>query len=351
MKKLIVIAIFPWLTALFGQKALAQTEINSTTVTTTKDGKKETQEIVIRKNGEKDVNLQIQITGGSVIVNGKPLVEFKDDQVSIKNKNIIIRGDSFNFKDFNFDEFANMGRVVQGFRMGDSKAILGVFTEPVENGVKITSLNKNGAAEKAGLQVDDVITKVNKTAIGTTESLSNIISSFKPNDEVTVYYKRGKSKEKSVKATLQKRESSDVRNMTITAPNGNFKSFSFPTPPTPPTPPTYDDFYNFRGFNGNNGSITITAKQNLGIKVQDTEEENGVTILEVNENSPAATAGILKNDVLIEFNNQPVKNTDDARKLMRDNANLNAYPVKVKRAGKEMVLNVKIPKKLKTTNL
>lgn len=352
MKKLIVLAIFPWLSALFGQSAFAQTESSTATITTTtKDGNKETQEIVIRKKGEKDINLQIQITGDKVLINGKPLTDFKDEEVTIKNKKIIIDGKpfNFNFNDINFDDLANTGRIVKGLRVSESKAILGVYTEAVDKGAKITSLTKDGAAEKAGLKVDDIITKVNKTSVTSTESLSEIISALKPNDEVTVYYKRASSKEKSVKAKLQKRTDSEARSLTLTGPRGEFKSFSFPTPPTPFNP---DDILSVQGFRNGGGSVyNISTKQKLGIKVQDTEEENGVTILEVDEKSPAATAGILKNDLLVEFNNKPVKNTDDARKLMQENANNNAYPIKVKREGKEVVLNVKIPKKLKTTSL
>ena len=53
--------------------------------------KKETQEIVIRNKGGKDLNLKIEINGDKITVNGKPLEEFKDDQVIINNRKIIIR--------------------------------------------------------------------------------------------------------------------------------------------------------------------------------------------------------------------------------------------------------------------
>ncbi len=57
MKKLIIAAIFPWFATLFGQKALAQDTPKAS------DTKKETQEIVVRKKGDKDITLNFQITG------------------------------------------------------------------------------------------------------------------------------------------------------------------------------------------------------------------------------------------------------------------------------------------------
>ena len=54
-------------------------------------GKKETQEIIIRKKGEKDSKITVEIKGDKITINGKPLSEYKDDEVTINKRNIIIR--------------------------------------------------------------------------------------------------------------------------------------------------------------------------------------------------------------------------------------------------------------------
>src|SRR5689334_1082203 len=129
MKKLITAAIFPWLMAIFGQKAMAQDTPKVT------DEKKETQEIVIRKKGDKDITLNLQITGDKVIVNGKPLIEFSDDAITINKKRIVVTDNShFNIDldGMNFDDLLaenNKDIVVRGFKSNSSKAYLGVYTD------------------------------------------------------------------------------------------------------------------------------------------------------------------------------------------------------------------------------
>jgi serine protease Do len=41
--------------------------------------KTETQEIIIRNKGDKELNLKLEINGDNITVNGKPLDEFKND--------------------------------------------------------------------------------------------------------------------------------------------------------------------------------------------------------------------------------------------------------------------------------
>jgi S1-C subfamily serine protease len=54
-----------------------------------------------------------------------------------------------------------MVRSFDGSGVGASnKAFLGVTSEMVEQGAKITGITKASAAEKAGLQIGDIITKI-----------------------------------------------------------------------------------------------------------------------------------------------------------------------------------------------
>ena len=56
-----------------------------------KTEKKETQEIIIRKKGDKDTKLTLEITTDKVIINGKPIAEFNEDGITINNRKIIVR--------------------------------------------------------------------------------------------------------------------------------------------------------------------------------------------------------------------------------------------------------------------
>ncbi|MFD9504899.1 S1C family serine protease [Streptomyces sp. NPDC060035] len=68
-------------------------------------------------------------------------------------------------------------------------------------GVAVVSLEKGGAAEKAGLRAGDIITAIDDTPITTITSLSEALAGDKPGEQVTVTYSRSDSKRKA-EATL-----------------------------------------------------------------------------------------------------------------------------------------------------
>jgi serine protease Do len=376
MKKNITLTVLGWLFAsLFGQDLFAQNErIEKEEVIIQKKGdspiQKETQEIIIRKKGDKDTKITLDISGGKVLINGKPMAEFSEDGITINNRKMIIRDGSKITMDFNDDrtrmlddktrmndDRARMNDDLEGLEGMDfnnfgegekTKSFLGVGTEKDKDGAKITMVEKGSPAEKAGLQKDDIIYKVDDKKIDGMQALSETISTIKVGDEVKVYFLRD-GKKKDVKATLAARKNSSAINRIyrFEMPNGKSRSFSFPTPPTPPTPPQFDMNGNF-----DFGEVFADASRpKLGIKIQDTEDGNGVKILEVEQGSASATAGLLKDDIVTEIGGVKVKNTDDAREQLHENADKSTYTMKAKRNGKEMDFSIKIPKKLKTAEL
>lgn len=70
-------------------------------------------------------------------------------------------------------------------------------------GVFISKIESNSAAEKAGLQVSDIITAIDNTAVADIETLSKEISKHKSNDKVTFTIIRNGSQQMTVTATLQ----------------------------------------------------------------------------------------------------------------------------------------------------
>lgn len=349
MKK-IMIAFLPWLFTAFGYKALAQEDVKKT------DDKKETQEIIIRKNGDKDANLTIQISGDKVTINGKPLVEFKDDGITINKRNMIIRngGDDILFGN-GFDGFDKLENLSWDDENGKNSAFLGVTTEKDDKGAKITDVTEESAASKAGLKENDIIIKVGDEKIDGPESLSKAITAKKPTNEVKVYYLRD-GKEKSVKATLQERKHFSGM-LSYTSPDGSYKTLTIPparaySDRLRSYGQAYDNFNSTvpgdYSFNFNN---SFPRQKKLGLRIQDTEEEHGVKVLDVEENSAAATAGVKKDDIITEVGGVKVTNTDEVREQLMENAEKSSYNIKAKRNGNEMSFDIKIPKKLKTANL
>lgn len=336
IQKIALLAFLPCLLAGFNNRVQAQEK-------KAPDTKSETQEIIIRKKGDKDAVLKLEFTDDKVMVNGKPLVEFNNDEISINNRKIVINGkklerdlseafDAFNF--FNDDDFS-------GNAQSFSKAFLGVSTEADDNGAKIISVTENSAASLAGLQADDVITKIDDTQIDGPQALSKAILAHKPNDKIKVTYKR-KGKTKSTEARLL---SAPVnRTFSFSTPDRNFRSFTVPGRPINPRDFNFNFDENVEGF-------SFKKAQKLGIKISDIETGKGVKVVSVEEESLAAKAGLQAGDILISLNNEPIDNTDDARMVMHNNRLLETYPATVKRANKEMTFTIKVPKEIKTIDL
>lgn len=325
-----------------------------------KKQKKETQEIVIRQNGDKEIKLKVEIDGDNITINGKPMSEFKDKDITInKRKMIIADGDNVMSWNFNSDgndwekwgeTFGeNFSRNFNGNWDDEAEsdgAFLGVTTENDKEGAKITGVTKGSAAEKAGLLKDDIITKVDEEKISGPEVLSDVIGFKKPSDEVKVTYKRN-GKSKTITATLGKRKEKRKQALRGTSP----RVFSFRTPGSPALP-------NMEGLNNDLSELQDNAlfyafpgRKKIGLKIQDTEEGNGVQVMNVEDSSAAATAGLKKDDIITEINGKKITNTDEAREELFPDEDKRSYKIKATRGGTEMTFDVKIPRKLKTANL
>jgi serine protease Do len=76
-------------------------------------------------------------------------------------------------------------------RRSTGSGFLGIIVAPVKNGVKITDIMPDSAAEKAGFEVDDIIVSVGKSRVTDHESLHNSLRNSKPGSTVRVLVKRG----------------------------------------------------------------------------------------------------------------------------------------------------------------
>jgi serine protease Do len=318
-------------------------------------GKKDVQEIIIRKKGEKDTRIVVEIKGDNITINGKPLSEYKDDEITINRRNMIIRDGqgktrmTFTPEDFGGLNFWN--------DHDGSGAFLGVTTNEVDDekakGAKITNVTKESAAEKAGLKNGDIITKINDKKVEGPESLSDVVTSFKPKDEVTVYYMR-EGVAGSAKATLGERKTAMA--YSFSGPDGTSRAFTIPrvegVPNVAEVPRVWSPGGdNFEFLNDNTFNYAFPRQQKLGLKIQDTQDGNGVKVLDVDKDSPADKAGLKKDDIVTEIGGKKVSNTDEVRERLHDNMEKSAYTIKVTRNGNTMSFDIKIEKKLKTANL
>jgi S1-C subfamily serine protease len=85
------------------------------------------------------------------------------------------------------------------------KPFLGVSTSDTSDGVLIGGITSGSGAEKAGLQVDDVIIAVDGASVTTGQQLGDVILSHKPGDQLRVTVIRSGS-QRTVIATLGSRQ-------------------------------------------------------------------------------------------------------------------------------------------------
>ena len=295
-------------------------------------------EIVIRKNGEKDVKVTVEMKGNDVLINGKPLSEFKDEDITVMKRKKITRrgndffigprsgGDSF----FNYDNNSE-----------ETVPFLGVTTDKNEKGAKVAEVSKGSAAEKAGLKEGDIITKIDDKKIEDPEDLTDAVKSYKPKDEVKIYYER-KGKLNTAKAVLGERKTAAKafyfnNNEFPKMDQKAFKDFNFHMPPMDIRP-------------GQPFKFWMDQHKKLGLRIEDVEGDAGAKITNVEEGSVAEKAGLKKDDIITEIDGKKVKDVEETRDAVSEN-DKTSYTIKAKRNGTDMNFDIKIPKKTNSSDL
>lgn len=302
--------------------------------------KKDVEEIVIiRKNDSKE-KVVVEINGDKITVNGKPIEELKDGDVSVRRSKI---KDTWAFADglragqgFNLDHNGTYN--FRTLSVDSNRAMLGVTTETADNGVKVEEVTKGSAAEKAGLKENDVITKVGDKKIETSDDLTAAIKKQKPGDKLDVTYLRD-GKEQKATAELGRWKGA---NLFTTGQNFkmNFDDMKFDNimPRTPSYPRVAQGY-------------SRSGAPKLGLSVQDTDDGKGVKVLEVDAESNAAKAGLKENDIITEIDGKAVNGADEVAKIVRESKDKISLMLKLQRSGKTQNIELKIPRKLKTADL
>lgn len=279
--------------------------------------KNDLQTIVITRKNISDDKLVIEVEGNKVKVNGKDLKDNKD--ISVHVNTMKGRGAYVYNSDGNFNNFSL-------FNEDENRAMLGVNTQDDDKGAEIESVTDESAADKAGLKKGDVITMIGDKKIEDADDVTQAIRGKKPGDKVSITYLRdGKEQKTTTELTKWK----GIRMNAMSLPrienlNGNW---SMPQ------------------------SVVVFGRPRMGLSIQDTEDGVGVKVLDVDDESAAAKAGIKKDDVIVGVDDVDVKSTDDVVRATRPKADKFTYNFKVKRGGATQNIEVKLPRKLKTADL
>lgn len=207
-------------------------------------------------------------------------------------------------------------------------------------GVAVEKVMEDSPAAAAGIQDKDVIVRVNGEEITSARKLTRLIAEIAPDHQVSLTVLRN-GREKDIKATLGKRESSQFE-------NGNF-SVAIPEIDKLKLEKELKELPELKELkklkelkelqkgdgpmifgmpNGDGRNFTWKAgeRRQIGISVypltkqlsENMGVESGVMINNVREDSPAAKAGLKAGDIIVEAGGKAVKNNFDLMRVIND---------------------------------
>ena len=319
--------------------------------------------VIIRQKGKKSAKITVELNGGDVRVNGKPISEFKDKNVSVSRIQpgaLTITTDDdadvsmFRERGMNQGQLDNLQlsldkqqrdvelSVEQAMRaqkmavdLQNRKLSMKLFNEAYlgvgskksgEDGALVFEISSPSPAEKAGLKKGDVITKVDGKTIHNPDDLFKLIHEYKPGDKVKVTCKRD-GKEVTVTAELEKSK----------AGQGYSYNYKFRSP----------DTQGYRGWNRDE----FDEQPKLGLKAQDNDDGKGVGVIDVVAGSAAGKAGLKKGDNILRFDGDDVNSAEDLADHVRDARGKAKVYVSIVRDGKEQDIELHVPHKLRTEEL
>ncbi len=361
---------------------------DSTKLTVTIDRDKNT-----KVKTDVDVNMTVVVDGNKVTINGKEVDE-NDPRLSIEGKGnkrvilkkldknlnglgntetkrprIIVDGKPLNNEDLhkglelsddiiiNDDGDDNFDMVIPN-QAKTNEAFLGVVTEATEQGAKINQVSDESPAAKAGLKEGDIITKVNDIKIDGPAALYEAVGKSKPEDKVTISYIRAGKTNTLVASLAKNKNTMQYYNFSSPerpgAPSFDMSPRQYFDPNTRKLQPSPRGFsFTIPNFPGMEDMriAGVENKPKLGISIEDLETGEGVNITSVNENSPAAKGGLKENDIIVQVNDQKIKDVDALKPIIKEAKEGSSFTFQVKRNKELKTIVVKLPKKLKTADL
>ncbi|MCB1025756.1 MAG: PDZ domain-containing protein, partial [Acidobacteria bacterium] len=192
-------------------------------------------------------------------------------------------------------------------------------------GVLVSNVQKDSAAEKAGIKRGDVIISINDEMIEDGNTLRNKVAGTQPGTEIGLKILRD-GKEISVKAKLGEFESNPA------GADENGRNVA-------PQDRSDEDVQN-----GKLGLSLQPLTPDIAKRLDIPSEVKGVIVTSVDPNSPAAEEGIRQGDVVVEVNRKLVSTLSDVRAALEKSGDGPALLL-ISRGGQTVFISVKPLKK------
>ena len=204
-------------------------------------------------------------------------------------------------------QLKTVGRVIRG-RIGVviqplTKELADSFGLAKTQGALVSSVEKGGPAEKAGVEPGDVILRFDGKPVSSSEDLPRMVGGTKPGSRATLQVWRNKATRDLPVVVAELQED---------------RSGQKPRATKPTTP----------------GVFGMTLSELTDAQRKELKVEHGVLVTEVQ--GAAARAGIRKGDVITAVNNQDVKSVEHLRELMGQAEKGRIVALLVRRAGNSL---------------
>ena len=280
-------------------------------------------------------SMMVHVDGESVIINGMPLEEFRDRSGKNMEVRVFKTGPDAERREIRIE---NMRR-----------AFLGVATEQTESGALVKEVVAGSPAEKAGLLVNDRITRVDGQQVDGPESLVKVVGDHQPGDKVVVAWTRGKKNMKSEIVLDKPQTPQIVEGFKLPGmPEAEFGEFELALPRVFSEGSETKKMYLFK-----EDLPTLAAKPapKIGLSVQDTEDGKGVQVTGVTADGAAAKSGIQLNDRVLRFDEIATNEVYALRMALERSRDKRSVMVHLQRGGKDVHVELIFPRQLNKAEL
>ena len=256
---------------------------------------------------------------------GGPLVNLRGEVIGINTAIISASGQNagvgfaipINMAQRVFKQLVKSGKVTRGYLgvviQDLTPSLAEQFKIPGTRGAIVNQITKDAPADKAGLKVGDIITRINGKPVEDTRQLRNHVAGTDPGTKAELTIMRD-GKERVLPVTVG--ELADAGNRVAAAGgNGDEHTGRFGIAVEP---------------------LTDRQARALGF-----ENETGVLVSSVETDSPAEEAGIHPGDLIIEVNRAHVANVDEFGAAMQKSGGKVLLLVKTKEGSRFVVLSAK----------
>jgi serine protease Do len=246
--------------------------------------------------------------------------------------------------------------------IGGGGAYLGVRIDDTtgsDRGAIVKKVEADTPAAKAGLKDGDVITRYDGEAVRSAMQLARLVRETPAGRVVPIDVLRGGLKQ-TLQATLTENKSGHFFNRELPAiadlmPPMLPEAPEAPEAPMPPMPPRMRFHFDDEGGGGRSflwDRAFERGPRKLGIRYQEIEGQlakyfklagdEGILVAEVEDEGPAAKAGMKAGDVILKFGSASISDSSQMRRAVADAEAGSEVTIQVQREGRTLDLKVKL---------